>query len=129
MRRQYHSQKTDRGTLIWDVHRLVQLSRAFPIIEMPINSISELNQRFWFDKSDQTPSCKEIAVHAKLIEETDLKHPIILSEDGRVMDGMHRVCKAWMAGHKTIKAVRFETNPEPDHIDVPMDDLPYDEPW
>ena len=66
---------------------------------------------------------------AKLIEQADLDHPIILSADGRVMDGMHRICKAWMCGNKTIKAVQFETDPTPDHVDKHLDDLPYDEPW
>jgi hypothetical protein len=60
--------------------------------------------------------------------ETDLNYPIILSSDGRVMDGMHRVCKAWMQGEESIKAVRFPIDPEPNYIDVPEDELPYDEP-
>ncbi len=42
------------------------------------------------------------------------------------MDGMHRVAKAVLAGLKTIEAVRFEQDPEPDFIDVYPDDLPYD---
>ena len=55
-------------------------------------------------------------------------HPIILCSDGRLMDGMHRVCKALNHGHETIKAIRLEELPEPDHIDVDLDDLLYDEP-
>ncbi len=34
-----------------------------------------------------------------------------------------------MAGGKTIEAVQFETDPEPDYVDVPLEELPYDEPW
>jgi hypothetical protein len=52
---------------------------------------------------------------------------VILSSDGRVMDGMHRVCKALLLGHDTIDAVRFLHDPEPDHIGIPLDDLPYDD--
>lgn len=130
MRRQYHSHQTDAGNLIWDVHRLVELSRDLPVIEVPIKSIREFDQRFWFNgPGDQPPTCREVAMHAKLIEETDLKYPIILSADGRVMDGMHRVCKAWMRGDSTIRAVQFGTDPSPDHVDVSVDDLSYDEPW
>ena len=44
------------------------------------------------------------------------------------MDGMHRVCRALVEGLATIRAVRFEDDPEPDHIDVPLEQLPYDEP-
>jgi hypothetical protein len=30
------------------------------------------------------------------------------------MDGMHRVCKAFMTGEEKIKAVQFDVDPEPD---------------
>ena len=48
------------------------------------------------------------------MEEADLTFPVILSNDGRAMDGMHRVAKAWLLGRKTIRAVKFPRDPEPD---------------
>lgn len=60
-----------------------------------------------------------------MIGETDLNFPIILSSDGRIMDGMHRVAKALLEGRRTIEAVRFRQDPEPDYEDVQPDDLPY----
>ena len=59
--------------------------------------------------------------------EADLRYPIILSADGRVMDGMHRVAKAYLEGRETIQAVQFEVDPRPDYIGVEADDLPYDD--
>ena len=47
----------------------------------------------------------------------DLVYPIILSADGHVMDGMHRIAKAWMLGQRTITAVQFERDPPPDTAD------------
>jgi len=38
----------------------------------------------------------------RLIDEVDIGYPIILDRNGRVIDGMHRVCRA----------ARFATNPE-----------------
>jgi hypothetical protein len=61
------------------------------------------------------------------MQDCDLAFPIILSNDGRVMDGMHRVCKALLQKHNEIEAVRFIEDPEPDYIGVHPDDLPYDE--
>lgn len=55
----------------------------------------------------------------------DLAFPIILFKDGRVMDGMHRVCKALLNGLSEIEAVRFVEDPEPDYVGVHPDDLPY----
>jgi hypothetical protein len=59
--------------------------------------------------------------------EADDRYPIILSSNGRIMDGMHRVLKALMLGESHIRAVRFLTDPEPDFVGVDPDELPYGE--
>ncbi len=63
----------------------------------------------------------------QLIEEADLSYPIIIDPEGRVMDGMHRVCKAVQEGKDTVPAVRFATLPEPDYVDCAISELPYDD--
>ena len=62
-----------------------------------------------------------------MIQDADLTFPVILSSDGRIMDGMHRVLKALLAGLSHISAVRFSSDPEPDYVGVDPDDLPYEE--
>ena len=125
MRKQYHFRPSDRGLLAWDVDHLVLLSRNLPRKQVSLSSIRELDESFWYDDGLNAPTCRNIALHARLIDETDLKHPIILSQDGGVMDGMHRVCKALNEGRDTILAVQFEHDPEPDYIGVAPEDLPY----
>jgi hypothetical protein len=125
MRRQYHSQQVGSRQFIWDVHRLVDLTKHFPVEHVPLSRIAELDEAYWFEGG--RPTCRAIALHARLIAETDLVYPIILSSEGRVMDGMHRVCKALIENRGTIAAVRFERNPEPDYIDADVEQLPYDE--
>ena len=125
MRKQYHFCPAQQGVLICDVDRLVELTKDFPRIEVPLSEIRELDETFWFDVNGYAPTCRRVAMHAKLIDETNLKHPIILSQDGGVMDGMHRVCRALIEGRTFIHAVRFEIDPEPDYVDVSPDDLPY----
>jgi hypothetical protein len=126
VRRQYHSRLVDGRNLIWDIHRLVELTRGYPVRAVPLASIAELDECFWFE--GEAPTCRAVALHAQLIQETDLTHPIILSSSGRVMDGMHRVCKALLQGRSTIAAVRFITDPEPDYVDADIEALPYEEP-
>jgi hypothetical protein len=63
--------------------------------------------------------------HVKLIDEADPSFPIILSASGAVMDGMHRVAKAALEGRIEIEAVQFEVDPEPDHVGLGPNDLPY----
>ena len=126
MRKQYHFRPSKKGSYAWDVDRLVELTKNIEPKFIPLNSIKELDENFWFEAEGDIPTCRAVAEHAKLIQETDLEFPIILCSNGRVMDGMHRVCKAFMEGKVKIKAVQFSVDPEPDYEDIQSpDDLPY----
>ncbi len=127
MRKQYHSRPSNRGRLVWDVDRLVELSADLPRQHVPLSAIRELDETFWFDGQNAPPTCRAVAEHARLIQETDLRYPIILSADGRVMDGMHRVAKAYIEGRDFIAAVQFAETPEPDFVGVDLETLPYDD--
>ena len=123
MRKQYHFRPSPAGLRAWDVDRLVALSRELRAETVPVSSIRELDEPYW----GEPMTTRAVADHVRLINECDLAYPIILSSDGRIMDGMHRVLKAVLLGHTHIAAVRFETDPAPDFVGVTPDDLPYDE--
>ena len=125
MRKQYYFRASARGLLAWDVDRLVALTQQFPRFEVPLAGIRELDAPFSSDYDD-TPTWRNVAEHASLIQTSDLSFPIILSRDGSVMDGMHRVAKAVLLGRTTIEAVQFTDDPAPDYIDVHPSKLPYD---
>jgi hypothetical protein len=125
MRKQYHFRPSERGLLAWDVDRLVELAADLKPTEVPLSDIRELDETFWYDYGDSRPTCRSVALHAQLMQEADLSHPIILSRSGRVMDGMHRVCRALIEGRTTIPAVRFEEDPEPDYVGRGPDELEY----
>jgi hypothetical protein len=124
MRKQYYFCPSENGFYAWDVDKLVELSRDLPIIDVELSNIKDLDEQF--KENGKSPTYRSIAEHMKLVQETDLKYPIILSKAGRIMDGMHRVIKALLLGHKTIKAVRFKKDLKPDYVDVQKEDLPYD---
>ena len=111
--------------MIWDVDRVVLLTKDLPRVEIPLAAIRELDEPIWFDASDSPPACRTVIEHARLIKADDLSYPVILSAEGRVMDGMHRVAKALKAGHLDIEAVQFTTDPPPDYLNVKPADLPY----
>jgi hypothetical protein len=125
MRKQYHFRPSERGLMAWDVHRLVALTKDFPRVNVPLCSIRELDESFWFGNGN-APTCRAVVEHARLMDTADLTFPIILSSDGRVMDGMHRVAKAALLNRPTIEAVQFTNDPEPDYVGVHPDELPYD---
>jgi hypothetical protein len=125
MRRQYHLFPGARGLDAWDVHRLVELSRDLPVEQVEVASLADVDTPYWFH-SGQPASVRAVVEHARLIHEVDVSYPIILGPDGRILDGMHRVARALLAGRATIRAVRLEVLPPPDHEDCDPADLPYD---
>ena len=82
------------------------LAKDLEVFELPLK---HLNIYYVYDKL----TLREMVMHMKAVNAADLQYPIILDEDGEIMDGRHRVMKAIMKGRKTIKAVRFEKNPQP----------------
>lgn len=125
MRKQYNLRKSEQGLKAWDVHRLIELSKDLPVKSVLLSDIKEINEPYWFEHNTNLPTCADVLNHMKLVQQADLKYPIILCSDGRLMDGMHRVIKALLEGRLEIQAIRFESTPEPDFINIPVDDLPY----
>jgi hypothetical protein len=108
---------TDGIKRIWEIERLWKIASSLPVKDVVLADISNLDEVSWFgDPPDESPTCRRVADHAKRIYEAEFDYPVILSAEGWVMDGMHRVCKAYLLGWQTIKAVQFTQNPEPDEI-------------
>lgn len=127
IRAQYFSQQSERGLLAWDVRRLVELTKDFPVEHIKISDIAELDEPHWYNYEGDTPTCRSLLGHMQLIDEVDLSYPIILNQDGRLMDGMHRICRAVREGKESMPAVRFVTDPDPDFVGRDIADLPYDD--
>ena len=123
VRKQYYFRQSDRGLLAWDVDRLVLLSRDLPRKRVLLTTIRELDET-WFGNYER-PTWRAMVDHIRLIHESDLSFPIILSANGAVMDGRHRVAKAALEGRADIEAVQFDQDPPPDHVGMNPDDLPY----
>ncbi|HYJ91812.1 MAG TPA: hypothetical protein VEV84_10930 [Pyrinomonadaceae bacterium] len=113
-----HSRIVNGQRAVWYSERLCELTRDLAVFSIEIARIAEFDENCWFDTSDQ-PTCRAVAEHARKIANADMRFPIILSSDGRLMDGGHRIAKAWLQGQKMIDAVQFETDPEPDYF-VPI---------
>ena len=123
MRKQYHFRPGPAGLRAWDVDRLVSLTKGLVPELVPVADIQELGEAYW----GESMTCREVAEHARLIQEADPSFPVILSSDGRIMDGMHRVLKAALVGLSHVPAVRFSSDPMPDYVGVDPSELPYEE--
>jgi len=123
MRKQYFFRASERGLLAWDVDRLVELSKHLPRRRVRLDTIPELDEPWCGD--DERPTWRAMVDHIRLIERADLSFPIILSANGDVMDGRHRLAKALLHGREHIEAVQFDHDPQPDHVGRGPEDLPY----
>lgn len=104
------NQMAQVGRHHWSVSRLFELSKNLPVMEVPLNHLN-----IWYKYENLT--LREMVMHMKAVNDADLNYPIILDEDGELMDGRHRIMKAILNGCESIKAVRFDENPSPDKID------------
>jgi hypothetical protein len=126
VRKQYHLRKSAVGFDAWDVDRLIKLSKELPVLPVPLESIAEIDENYWFQGGgEEQPVCRSVIAHARLINDADLAFPILLCAEGRVMDGMHRVAKALLQEAKSILAIRFLETPAPDYIGIDPNTLPY----
>ena len=127
VRKQYHFWPGEDGGIdAWDVDRLIELTSDFPVRQVAVDSIWEVDTVYWFDDDTYRPTVRRVLEHVGLIQAVDPAYPIILGVDGRVMDGMHRVARAILDGRTTIDAVQFEVHPEPDYRNCNPAELPYD---
>ncbi|MBA2247068.1 MAG: hypothetical protein H0W23_02985 [Chloroflexia bacterium] len=110
-----HSRIVTEGRAVWYTRRLWEYAAGLSVYTIAIADIPEFDHDCWFGAS-HPPTCRAVAEHAKRIQDADLTYPIILSADGGLMDGGHRIAKAWLNGLVELSAVRFARDPEPDYV-------------
>lgn len=115
-RRETHSTTVGGRRYIWYTDRLWKLARELPEFEVEVESLQELDRDCWFG-TGRTPTIREVARHCKRINEVDTEFPVILNENGGLMDGGHRLARALLEGCRMIKAVQFAQTPEPDVVE------------
>jgi hypothetical protein len=125
MRKQYFFAPSAHGFDAWDVDRLIRLSASLPVREVALVDIPDIDTAYWFGTGDEGMTVRHIVQHMRLVGEADPSYPIILSDDGRVMDGMHRIARALLEGRTSIRAVQLPDRPQPDYRDCHPDELPY----
>lgn len=98
------------GRHLWSVAKLFELAKSLPVMEVSLDHIN-----IWHKYKDLT--LRDMVMHIKAVQDADLNFPIILDEDGVLMDGRHRIMKCLLNNIKTIKVVRFNKNPDPCRIE------------
>lgn len=105
-----HTYSDARGT--WSVPKLWQAVQGRPIEVRERQSLEHfLDDLCW---GDAPFSPRDVVTHTDRILKADLSYPIILSQCGVVMDGMHRLAKAVLLDHPFVMVQQFDLDPPPD---------------
>lgn len=96
---------------VYSAAKLIEHSKKYKEFNMPLVGI-DLRRSCW-----TINDIDDFIYHAKRCSDANLDYPIILDTCGTIADGMHRVAKAIVHGHTTIKAIRLETMPPEDRIE------------
>jgi hypothetical protein len=91
---------------LWDA------AAGLPVRKVRLTELEGFDEVHWYGgPRNILPTCRSIAEHARDIHGADLSYPIILSPTGEVLDGWHRICKAFLLGLKEIDAVQLMAMP------------------
>ncbi len=93
---------------LYSVARLIDMCKDLEPFDAPLQAF-DLSAPIWQDYSTF-----DLAFHVKAVNDADLSYPIILDWNGSIADGRHRLIKALVLGHSTIKCVRMYWKPEAD---------------
>lgn len=95
----------------WFVSRLIDKAKGLPVQTMPISGLN------LYHLAPNIDNMKSFVGHVQAVLDADPSFPIILDDEGYVMDGRHRIAKALLSGREEISFVRFEETPKPDYHD------------
>jgi hypothetical protein len=103
--------------LYWQVGQLIQACRGLPVRQMLVSDLLPLIiNGSWFGP-DEKVTIGKVVPHFRRILSVDLLFPVILSADGRVMDGSHRIVAASVKGIGTVDVVQFNQDPMPGYTE------------
>jgi hypothetical protein len=101
------------GDKVWVVTNLIAKARDLEPFDLPLAAINSGSQ-VW----PLVGSAYGIAHHVRRALDVDTSYPVILDQEGFIMDGWHRILRALIDKNPTIKAVRFSETPPPDYLKV-----------
>ena len=111
----YGERQPDGSTPFWRMQTIWSAAAGKPTMTVTIEDLNILDEVVWFDaRRDVHPTVRRIAQHARDICDADLDYPIIMTRSGDVLDGAHRIAKAYLHGKQVISAVVLDDWPSPD---------------
>ena len=118
----YAEPRPDGRTPYWTMGTIWAAAEGKPAVTVAIEDLDILDAVVWFGGPKHVePTIRRVAERARDIFSADLSYPIIMTRSGDVLDGAHRIAKAYLQGERTIAAVVIDDYPPPDGVvEVPQ---------
>jgi hypothetical protein len=128
------SHLTTQGDDTYDVYRLIEHAESLPVETVSIHLLNDNKQNIcWDDDQKQmiSPSVVLEAIgssrpvdwdilirthpnlteHLQKVRDANLQYPLLVFGEKELLDGMHRLVRAWIDGVDSIKIKRFTAMP------------------
>ena len=113
---------TPDGTPYWLMRTIWTAAEGKPRVHVAIADLDILDAVVWFGgPKNVEPTVRRVAGHARDIYRADLSFPIVMTKAGDVLDGAHRIARAYIEGLQYIEAVILDDWPPPDGFIAPED--------
>jgi hypothetical protein len=111
----YGAPRPDGSVPFWTTPTIWAAAQGKSQVSLPLEGLSILDEVVWFGgPKDVQPTLRKVAERARDIFAADLTYPIIMTAAGEILDGAHRIARAYLQGAQTIPAVVIDDWPEPD---------------
>jgi hypothetical protein len=111
----YAASQPDGRTPYWRMPTIWAAAEGMPQKEVAIADLGILDAVVWFGgPKNVEPTVRRIAEHARDILAADMSYPIIMTASGEVLDGAHRIARAYLDGLHSITAIVIDDWPPPD---------------
>lgn len=113
----YGDTREDGSTPFWKMPTIWSAADGKPATTAKIESLTILDEVVWFGgPKNVRPTIRLVAEHARDIFDADLSYPIIMTKSGDLLDGAHRIAKAYLSGVQVLSAVILDDWPAPDGV-------------
>jgi ParB-like chromosome segregation protein Spo0J len=113
----YANARPDGRTPFWKMQTIWSAAEGKSPIAIRIDELNILDAVVWFGGPKTVePTIRRVAERARDIFNADFTYPIIMTKSGDVLDGAHRIAKAYLQGLQAIEAVVLDDYPPPDGV-------------
>jgi hypothetical protein len=111
----YGAPRADGSVPFWRMPTIWSAAEGKPQVSVALEELNILDDVVWFGgPKDVQPTIRLVAERARDIFHADLSYPIIMTAAGEVLDGAHRIARAYLQGTPEIPAIVIDGWPEPD---------------